>query len=207
MADLKTILGAAPIGLLMLIGSYVAARRRKSGHRQAMDEYPGIARSLGLEHRADGARIGTLRGRYRDRDVFVDPDERPRLVVRYETSPPVAFRNYEREKREPQGMVRVRFGRPALDGFFRDAFVAADLAAGFREAGAELEAKVRALRDAMDDRVVEFSLTDERLECVADFGRPAHFPAQTVLRALPAACDLAGFVEDLGRAAKAPPDP
>ena len=110
MPDLSSIVRAAPIGLLMLIGSYVAARRRKGGARRAAAELPDVARELGLELRppANPTGIGTVRGEHGGLDVFVDPEDRPRIVVYLRRAPAAYLRSYEHEKRPPPGSSSQR---------------------------------------------------------------------------------------------------
>jgi hypothetical protein len=54
MADLGDVLRVAPIGLLMLIGSYVAAKRRQTGAARASKEYPELAAIESAEKAAPG---------------------------------------------------------------------------------------------------------------------------------------------------------
>src|SRR5262249_10301003 len=78
MADLESILKAAPIGLLMFFGTYLATKRRQSGRARAAKELPELARQLGLESRAAApGSLGALSGDYDGYRVYVDPDERP----------------------------------------------------------------------------------------------------------------------------------
>jgi hypothetical protein len=198
MADLEAILKAAPIGLFMLFGSYLAAKRRKSGHRRASAEFPGIAAELGLEFRApsDAGRIGTLRGTYQGYDIFVDPDERPRIIVYLASAPVLALRTYEHEKRVPNGMVRFETREPSVDRFFKDAYASPGAAGRLIADVKGFEAAIRPFAAVHRPRLAHLLVTAERLECALDIARPAHIPPELLRELLPAAIALARFLEE-----------
>jgi hypothetical protein len=200
MPDLGEILRAAPIGLLMLVGSYFAARRRKSAFAQAKERFPELARSLGLEFLkpADPARIGCLRGRFDGHSVFVDPDERPRIVVYFERAPRLVLRTYEHEKRTPEGMRRFDSGAPLVDRFFKERFAADDVVLRLRGEAPALEAQIRPFAADFRAMVAHSSVTPERFECAIESGRPNHIPLDVVKALLPAAVLLARRLEDAG---------
>jgi hypothetical protein len=196
--DLGAILRAAPIGLLMLFGSYMAARRRKSGHRRATQEFPLLARELGLEFRApsDPNHIGSLRGRYQDHSVFVDPDDRPRVVVYFDPPPAVVLRTYEHEKRTPNGMVRFETRNAAIDRFFKDSYSSPAGAVRLAADADAFEAALRPFTVTHRGRLAHLVITPERVECALDIVRPAHIPPETLRELLPAAVALARFLEE-----------
>jgi len=196
MADLETILRAAPIGLFMLFGSYLAAKRRQSGKARAAKELPELAQRYGLVARAaEPHRIGALTGNYEGYDVFVDPDERPRIVVYYASAPAVALRTYEHEKRIPFGMVSLVTGNAVVDRFFKDRYAAPGRAAALHEAAATFASLLEPFGGRWTRNVAHLSITAERLECALEFGRPSHIPREAVESLLPAAVALARFVE------------
>jgi hypothetical protein len=197
MADLATVLKAAPIGLLMLLGSYVASRRRKSGWSRAAKEFPALADRLGVTFRAPPSptRIGTLRGTFRGYDVFVDPDDRPRLVVYFGSAPPVILRTFELEKRVPSGMQRLETQNPLVDRFFKDRYVAPESADELSDCAGEFETRIVPFAVKWRNKVTQVSITPERLECEFDFGRPLHLPPEVVEELLPEAVELSRFLE------------
>lgn len=186
MADLASALRAAPIGLLMLLGTYLAARRRRNVAARAVVEMPEVARRLGLEFRPPSApgNIGGLRGTHRGHEVFVDADDRPRIVVYFAEPPPFILRTYEHEKRTPGGMERFDFRRPLLDGFFKERYGEPDAVDRLLLRAARLDPAVQALA-ALADRVAHVSITPERIECAFAFGRPNHVPAHVTEELVP----------------------
>ncbi len=192
MADLGTLLRAAPIGLFMLFGSYWAARRRKGEAARAVSEMPELAARLGLEFLRPSApgRIGAVRGHFRGFDVYVDPDERPRIVVYFQNAPPLVLRSFEHEKRTPNGMRRFETTSPAADALFKERFASEDAISRLSSRAGELEAAVRTLRGA-SDKIAHVSATSERLECAFEYARPNHLPVQVVEAALPALAAMA----------------
>lgn len=198
MADLEAILRAAPLGLFMLFGSYVAAKRRKSGHRRATQEFPVLARELGLEFRppSEPDRIGALRGKYQGHDVFVDPDERPRVIVYFDPAPAVVLRTYEHEKRAPNGMVRFETRNPGIDRFFKDSYASPAGAERLVADAEAFEAAVRPFSVSHRGRLAHLLITQERLECALDIARPAHIPPDMLRELLPAAIALVRFLEE-----------
>src|SRR5690606_9153412 len=104
--------GALPMGLLFFAGLVFGLVRRKTGHRLARKQYPELATRLGLTYRPSPYQsgVGTLSGEYRGFSVIVDPDEQRRIRLRFEGSPKVDLRNYEKEGRPPHDM-RMVFSR------------------------------------------------------------------------------------------------
>jgi hypothetical protein len=202
MPDLATILRAAPIGLLMLIGSYVAARRRKTGFQDARENYPALATRLGLTHQrpAEARRVGSMRGNFREHDAFIDPDERPRVVVYFRVAPKLALRSYDHEKRTPKGMKRVFTGATAVDAYWKDSYASSALATALRGDVAAFEHHLTLLRDIGGRALQSLSITEERLEATFDFGRPIHLPETVAERFLPVAADLVDWLEALAKA-------
>lgn len=203
--DLEKIVRAAPIGLLMLVGSYVASRRRKSGWTRASRALPEVAKRLGLDFRApsEPGRIGVLRGSLRGYDVFVDPDERPRVVVYFTREPALILRTYEHEKRVPAGMVRIDAGTASSNALFKDRYGSPDLAASLAGRGGDVEALVQKVVADLGSHLGHLSVTPERIECAVEFGRPAHFPPEHVEALVPELVRLAELLEGLGLAAGA----
>ena len=208
--DLEKIVRAAPIGLLMLVGSYVASRRRKSGQARAAQEFPETAKRLGLEFRAPSqpGRIGVLHGRFRSYEVFVDPDERPRIVVYFSRQPAVVLRTYEHEKRIQAGMVRLDTGSTFLNGLFKDRYASAELVealVGNSSARVlDLETRVRKITEALGKNLAHLSVTPERVECGLEFGRPAHIPGERVAMLVPEVVELVRFLEEVAADSSVP---
>jgi hypothetical protein len=199
MADLAGV-RALLMGFLALGVPYLALRKRKSGFSKAKAEYPAIARQLGLSHRAaeDSGRIGALRGTLDGHEVFVDPDERPRLVVYLKGAPPLLLRSFELEKRIPQNMVRVETRDTSLAEVFRECFAASGVAEKIRSRASELEAAYQRIRAAHVGPFASVSVNDERIEVALEMGRPAHVPSETVSAMLPALVAFARIVEEIG---------
>jgi hypothetical protein len=196
MADLGKILQAAPIGLLMLVGSYVAAKRRQSGAARAVKEYPGLAEKLGLSVRSAGAgKIGALAGEYQGFRVYVDPDERPRVAVYFEGTPQLALRTYEHEKRAPAGMTSFATRNAAVDRFFKNRYADEERARHLTEHADELEKLLSPFAVRWAPNVEHLSITPERIECAVQFGRPIHIPSEAAESLLLSAVALARFIE------------
>jgi hypothetical protein len=206
--DLEKLVRAAPIGLFMLVGSYLAARRRKSGWARAAEEYPEAARRLGLEFRApaEPGRIGTMRGNVQGYRVFVDPDERPRVVLYFIQGPALVLRTFEHEKRSPNGMARFETGSSFLDGFFKDRYAPPELVEALAKDGTRLEATIRKVSQDLGRNLAHLSVTDERVECALDFGRPSHIPAGRVERLVPELVELSRLLEALAAGSSLPPE-
>src|SRR6185369_6224262 len=125
---------------------------------------------------------GTLDGH----DVFVDPDERPRLVVYLKGAPAVLLRSFELEKRIPQNMVRVETRDTVFDSAFRERFASPSIAEKMRERASELGAAIQRVQRAHVGPLASVSVNDERIEVTLEMGRPAHVPCETVSAMLPA---------------------
>jgi len=181
----------------MLVGTYVASRRRKSGWARARESFPEVARTLGLTHRppVDSRSIGTLRGEHGGHEVFVDPDDRPRIVVYLKGSPAVVLRTFEHEKRTPPGMAPLPRGLSTADALFADRFASEPLALRLAAHTDELDRTLEPFAVRFRSRVQHLSVTPERIECVLDFGRPLHVPGEAVLALVPAAVSLARLIE------------
>jgi hypothetical protein len=196
MADLGAILRAAPIGLLMLIGSYVASKRRQSGAARATKEFPELAAKLGLTARAAAAgKIGALAGDYQGFRVYVDPDDRPRVVVYFARAAEVTLRTFEHEKRPPPGMVSFTTGNTAVDRFFKDRYAEESLASRIAKHADELAKLLEPFTLRWARNVEHLSITPERVECAVQFGRPTHIPPEAAESLLVAAAALARFLE------------
>lgn len=206
--DLEKLVQAAPIGLFMLVGSYLASRRRKSMSVQAAKEYPETAERLGLEFHAtrEPGRIGSIRGSFRGYRVFVDSDELPRVVAYFSRGPALVLRTYEHEKRWPNGMVPLETGSAFLNGLFKDRYATRELAEALVEGSAELEAKVRRISQDLGKNLAHLSVTEERVECALDFGKPPHVPAGCVETLVPELVELSRLLEDIAARSFLPAD-
>src|SRR5947207_839124 len=196
MADLAKLLQGGGIGLFMFFGTYLAAKRRRTGRARAEKELPELARRFGLESKAAGpGTIGALSGNYEGYDVYVDADERPRIVVYFAAAPAVAFRTYEHEKRVPTGMTSVLTDNAAVDRFFKDRYASPERAAALHDGASTLGRLLQPFTGRWYRNVSHVSITSERLECALDFGRPSHIPKEALENLLPGAIALARFVE------------
>jgi hypothetical protein len=198
MADLGSIKQVI-IFAMMVIVPYVAHRLRRSGAARAAREYPALATKLGLSRREPpSGGVGSLSGEMGGHRVFVDPDERARIVVYTRTDPQIVLRSFEHEKRVPAGMVAVAI---ALDGaptgFLKDAYAKETLAPVLKARASELARLFRPFAERWPRTVSHLSITPERLECALDFGRPSHIPPDVVETLLPAAIALVSFLESL----------
>jgi len=160
-------------------------------------KYPALAAKLGLSLRdAAGSGTGTLTGEVDGYRVFVDPDDRARIVVYTRAEPQIVLRTYSHEKRVPAGMVAVTpEGLP--NGFLRDAYAGQTIAPVLHARDAELGALLRPFAERWPRTVAHLSVIPERLECALDFGRPTHIPPEVVEALLPAAISLLRFLESL----------
>jgi len=197
MADIEDVKRVAFFAL-MVIGPYVMHRMRRTGAARASREYPALARELGLSLRAaEPGRIGALSGDYDGYRVFVDPDDRARIVVYTHTEPRVVLRTFEHEKRVPNELVSATTPNRVAERFFKDCYAAEDVAHALAERAGELEPLLRPFAERWPRTVRHLSITPERLECELDFGRPTHIPEDVVKALLPAAVALLRFVESL----------
>jgi hypothetical protein len=196
MADLGSIKQALFFAMMVVV-PYVAHRMRRSGAARAAREYPALATKLGLSRRDPPAGgIGALSGELGGHRVFVDPDERARIVVYTQANPQIVLRTFEHEKRVPSGMVAITLdGAPP--GFLKDAYAAPSIAPALDARAAELTGLLRPFAERWPRTVSHLSITPERLECALDFGRPSHIPAEAVEALLPAAVAVVRFLESL----------
>jgi hypothetical protein len=198
MANFST---ALPIGLIMFLSSAFAFALRKSGHKKAIQEFPALARELGLEHvapRYEKAQ-GTLVGEIDGRRVHVDPDEEQRILIRFRpgatASPPALdLRSYQHSLRAPRGMVTLYSSDRSVDQFFRTRFASPELAEQLADDD-ELGDCIAPFRGVFARNLRGLSVTGEGVTCTLDFGRPQHIPAEAVRELLPACLALAELVE------------
>ncbi|HEX2730456.1 MAG TPA: hypothetical protein VHM70_02585 [Polyangiaceae bacterium] len=188
---------ALPFGLLMFAGSAIAARRRKLRQSRAGRNYPLLAGKLGLE--LEPARypgwVGRLRGRFQGFDVLVEPDERPRIVVRFAAASLLDLRTYEHWKRVPEGYQVLSLGKRRLDQRFINRFGRTQLAPD----AANIDALTTALEAILDstEGLRQLTIDADRIECLLDYGNPPVIPAPEVERLLPLLSALAERVTEL----------
>ena len=196
MADLGSIKQALFFAMMVVV-PYVAHRLRKSGAARAARGYPALASKLGLSRREPPpGGVGALSGEMDGHRVFVDPDERARIVVYTRTEPQVVLRTFEHEKRVPAGMVAVMLDGPP-PGFLKDAYAAPTIAPDLEARAEDLSRLLRPFAERWPRTVSHLSVTPERLECALDFGRPIHIPPEVVEALLPAAIAVVRFFESL----------
>ena len=198
MADLGSIKQALFFAMMVVV-PYVAHRLRRSGAARAARDYPALATKLGLSRREPTpGSVGALSGEIGGHRVFVDPDERARIVVYTRTDPQLVLRTFEHEKRVPVGMVAVApRGLPA--NFLKDAYAGEAIAPALEARAEELTRLLQPFAQRWPRTVSHLSVTPERLECALDFGRPSHIPPDVVEELLPAGIALVSFLESLAR--------
>lgn len=186
--------GALPMGLIFFAGLVFSLLRRKTGHHLARKQYPELAARLGLAYKPSSYRsgVGTLSGTYRGFAVVVDPDEQRRIRVRFEGSPKVDLRNYEKEGRPPHDMRTVFSRDKKFDAFFKTRW-AGEAERTLLEAldhPAALLAPFRLVRE-----LKELNVTAVGVSCVFDYGNPPFIPRDVVELLLPAMVELARLFE------------
>src|SRR5262245_6759127 len=104
-----SLLGSLPLGLLMFAGAAAALLQRKWSRKRAAEDFPSLARELGLEYAAPrhAGGVGTLAGTVAERAVRVDPDDQRLLKVRFRGAPRVDLRSYEHSLASPFDMITV----------------------------------------------------------------------------------------------------
>ena len=116
-----SLLSALPLGLLMFAGTAAALLRRKWGKQSAVQGFPALAESLGLQHTAprhEGG-AGLLTGTYQGRTVRVDADDQRLIKVRFHGSPRVDLRSYQHSLAVPFDMITIYSRDRDFDRFFR----------------------------------------------------------------------------------------
>lgn len=186
--------GALPMGLLFFAGLVFGLVRRKTGHRLARKQYPELATRLGLTYRPSPYQsgVGTLSGEYRGFSVIVDPDEQRRIRLRFEGSPKVDLRNYEKEGRPPHDMRMVFSRDKKFDAFFKTRWAGEAERARLEalERPGELLAPFRLVRE-----LKELNVTAVGVSCVFDYGSPPFIPRDVIEHLLPAMVELARVFE------------
>jgi hypothetical protein len=195
-----------PIGILMFLGTAVAFLRRRFGRRRAMQRFPALAATLGLDHalpRYPG-NLGVLTGTYAGRTLRVDPDDQRLIKLRFHGTPRVDLRSYENALRAPFDMVTVHSGDREFDRFFKTRFASEDVAARIATADRPGE-RVRPFVGRYARHVQSVTVTSEGVVCRLDFGSPPYIPEGALNELLPACAELADLLEPAGSSATAEP--
>jgi hypothetical protein len=185
-----------PIGILMFLGTLSAFLWRKLGRRRARQQFPELARELGLVFtppRYAGA-VGTLTGVYKGRSVRIDPDDQRSIKVRFHTAPRIDLRSYEHSLRAPFEMVTIHSKDRSFDRFFKTRYATEDIAdriAAAAEPGRVLEP----FMGRFARQVQSLTVTGDGVVCRLDFGTPPYIPAGALNELLPACVLLAELIE------------
>jgi hypothetical protein len=185
-----------PIGILMLLGTALAVVKRKIGRRRAVQRFPALAATLGLEHtppRYPG-NVGVLTGTYAGRSVRVDPDDQRLVKLRFHGAPRVDLRTYENALRPPFDMVTVHSGDRDFDRFFKTRYASEDVAAFIATAEGPGEC-LRPFMGRYARHVQSVTVTSEAVVCRLDFGTPPYIPEGALNELLPACAALADLLE------------
>jgi len=187
-------LSALPLGLVMFAGLALGYFRRKSGHRKAQEDFPGLAKRLKLEYRAPRSRgeVGQLYGRTGGFQVFVDPDEQRKLIVRFNGAPNLDLRNYETLRR-PSGTVPFVALDQSINSFLKTRYAEPKLAERLHDS--DLAALLAPFRERYRRELKELNLTEHGVTCVLDFGYPRYLPAEAIEVLIPAMVALAKVIE------------
>jgi hypothetical protein len=186
---------ALPIGILMFAGSLIAATRRKAGRALAQRNYPSVAKRLGLtfEPPKHPAGVGQLTGQFQGREILVQPDERPRIVVYLKGEPSIELRSYPHWKRAPEGYAAFSLGSQKLNRWLPNRYCAL----GAEERFSESEPLATALAELQlfGAHIKQVVVEPGRLECVFDYGTPPYIPASDVAQLVPTCVRVVAEVE------------
>ncbi len=181
-----------PVGILFFVGTLYGFTRKRARRALALRDYPRLAERIGLERVGGSATtLGRFRGDYDGYRVAVDPEERaPRIVLFLHQPTDWDLRTYQRWKRVPEGLETLTFADRGLNAWLSTRLLSGD-PSGLAEARlAAVESELLALR-ALTPNLREFSLAEDRLECVFDFGTPPFIPAALVADVLKQLAKLA----------------
>jgi hypothetical protein len=180
-----------PYGFLIFAGTVLAATKRKAGRALARREYPKLARELDLQFEApeQASAVGRISGDIQGVSVRVESDERARIVCYLEHDPGLDVRSYEHFKRCPAGYETFSLGSSSANQWLKNRYQRADT-----DPEPSRQALLGLLRELKpyESRISAFTLTADRLECVFNFGSPAHLPANVVRDVLPQILALVG---------------
>ena len=190
-------LSALPIGLLFMLGTFLATRRRQYGKARARRELPALAKRWGwrVKPSSNPDAIGLLLGDFDGYQCLIDPDESGRIAVQFSTAPAVHLRNYEHFKRAPFGTEPVHTGDRKFDAFFKDRFASPDIATAL-ESNANLGSYVAPF-EPWKQQIVALSVSPGGLECSLEFGKPRYIPCKVVEALVPALTRIAKLLEHL----------
>jgi hypothetical protein len=178
-------LKAAPIGLILFIGSYLSARRRKSARAQSTERLPKLAPSLNLTHHAPRSPgdIGALSGQFGGYDVRIDPDEAARISLRFSGAPRVALRTFSFLKRAPQSFQVMTTAYRQFNAYFVERYASDAVITALLKMG-DLDQEVAKLR-ASPQPIETLSISDEGIDCRLQFERVVAVSAEAVEYLLP----------------------
>jgi hypothetical protein len=200
-----SLLGTLPLGLLLFAGTAAALLRRKWNRKRAAQDFPSLARDLGLNYTAPryAGAAGTLAGTYAERNVRIDPDDQRLLKVRFRGTPRVDLRSYEHATAAPFDMITIYSRDRDFDRFFRTRHASEGIARRIVEAP-QLGRRVEAFQGRHARQIQSLTVTSEGVVCRFDY-----MPADALRELLPACVALADLIEpsEPVEATAAPPEP
>jgi hypothetical protein len=197
-----SLLGALPLGLLMFAGTAAALLRRKWTRKRALQDFPSLARELGLDHAAPryAGAVGVLTGTRSGRQVRVDPDDQRLLKVRFHGSPRVDLRSYEHALASPFDMITVYSRDRDFDRFFRTRHASEAIARRIAE-DQRPGRHVEAFQGGNARQIQSVTITSEGVVC-----RFEYLSAEALRELLPACLALADLIEPEAAAVEASAD-
>jgi hypothetical protein len=185
-----SLLGTLPLGLLLFAGTAAALLRRRWNQSRAAQDFPTLARELGLEFKAPryAGGAGTLTGTHGERSVRIDPDDQRLLKVRFRGAPRVDLRSYEHAT-APFDMITVYSRDRDFDRFFRTRLASEAIArriSDHEQAGRHLQA----FQGSHARQIQSVTVTSEGVVC-----RFEYLPADALRELLSACVALADLIE------------
>lgn len=189
-------LSAVPFGLVMFVGTTFGFAYRAFRRRASRASFPELGKRLGLAHSAaeTAGAAGVLRGAYRGHTVRIESETRARVVVQLARALPLDLRNYDRWVRLPPGLEPFAFPDRGRNAWLRTRLAAPGLG-GLLVSDGALDKPLQELQHHPALR--EFTVADDRVELVFDFGARGLFPVEEADRAVNRAVDLAACLVKL----------
>lgn len=189
-------LRAVPFGLVMFVGTTFGLVYRALRKRVSRVSFPELGRRLGLVHtpaETPGS-AGVLKGVHRGHSVRIESETRARVVVQLRERVAVDLRNYERWTRLPPGLELFAFPDRSRNAWLRTRLAKVGLGAS---AASDAALGAALGRIQQDPALREFTLADDRVEMIFDFGARGLFPIDDAERVLDVAVDVAERVVNL----------
>lgn len=183
-----------PLGFLFFGIMVFGFLRKKAGNVVARNQYPALAKRLGLVHKPSPYRngIGRIEGVYDGYAVTVDPDDQRRIFVRFATAPRVELHSYAHNKRPSAGLKNFRPPSGVLASQFKTAQASPELIEALSD-DEKLPGLIRPLKFIRELKTV--SVTASGVVAVFDYGNPPFIPTGIVEDILPRLTALASVFE------------